>query len=331
MLMEEAKGLAPVPGRATADSDQVAGGAAVDPQSEALTSIIVDQPAQARGGSPNYADQKPTMKAKRFLQAVIRKLTQDDQSPSPNVNDTPPTQQGTPPNMRKASQDKTTIAGPSSKMKGLKLTIPITISKKRLLKRKSTRSKSPKKRDGRKAEEGGTDDGPDDEAVREPLTAHSIVQQVSPSLLRTLGFEFYVVQAWAQGVQTRSTFFVIHSGNYEYICIRHRATQTLYVSDILHVPFVPGYMKLQIGLYIAGLDDAFRRYRSEKALETDISSDGDGQGPGSTDHDGNNGSDNDDDQNDDQPKSKRRRGHDQDSRNPERVCIADKDVRDVSS
>ena len=54
---------------------------------------------------------------------------------------------------------------------------------------------------------------------------------------------------------------MIHAGNYEYVCIRHRETQTLYISDILHIPFLkdPGYGKVQIGIYITALDDALQR------------------------------------------------------------------------
>jgi hypothetical protein len=62
-------------------------------------------------------------------------------------------------------------------------------------------------------------------------------------------------------VRQNSTVLVIHAGNYEYICIRHRETQTLYISDILHIPFLkdPGYGKVQIGIYITALDDALQR------------------------------------------------------------------------
>jgi hypothetical protein len=55
---------------------------------------------------------------------------------------------------------------------------------------------------------------------------------------------------------------ILHAGNYEYVCIRHRETQTLYVSDILHIPFLaePGYGKLQTGIYITAVEDALRRF-----------------------------------------------------------------------
>jgi len=77
------------------------------------------------------------------------------------------------------------------------------------------------------------------------------------------------MQAWAQGVRTNSTFIILHSGNYEFVCFRHRESQTLYVSDILVVKHLsePGYGKLQIGIYMAILDDAFRRLALDKAGE----------------------------------------------------------------
>jgi len=77
------------------------------------------------------------------------------------------------------------------------------------------------------------------------------------------------MQAWAQGVRTNSTFIILHSGNYEFVCFRHRASQILYVSDILVVKHLsePGYGKLQIGIYMATLDDAFRRLALDKARE----------------------------------------------------------------
>jgi hypothetical protein len=50
----------------------------------------------------------------------------------------------------------------------------------------------------------------------------------------------------------------MHAGSFEYIGVRHRATQTLYLSDLIktHTCRDPGYGKLHIGLYIAALEDA---------------------------------------------------------------------------
>jgi hypothetical protein len=110
-------------------------------------------------------------------------------------------------------------------------------------------------------------------------------------------------------VHAQSTAVIIHSGNYEYVCIRHRATQTLYVSDILHVPFLenPGYGKLQIGIYLTALNDALGRNRLEKAqaVNGDSPGDNDDPGPGPSDRDDGDHADDDDDT--DEPKPKRRK------------------------
>ena len=58
---------------------------------------------------------------------------------------------------------------------------------------------------------------------------------------------------------------VINSGDDEIIGIRHRETQTLYISDIL-VPSKPGppgigYGLIQVGIYICSLLDAMDRAR----------------------------------------------------------------------
>ena len=90
------------------------------------------------------------------------------------------------------------------------------------------------------------------------------------------------------------------------MCIRHRATQTLYVSDILHVPRLenPGYGKLQIGIYIAALEDALGRHRLEKMpkFKNDPPGDDDNQRPNTFDSDG---ADDPDDDDRNEPKSKR--------------------------
>jgi hypothetical protein len=53
----------------------------------------------------------------------------------------------------------------------------------------------------------------------------------------------------------------MHAGSFEYIGARHRATQRLYLSDLIktHTCQDPGYGKLHIGLYIAALEDAENR------------------------------------------------------------------------
>lgn len=70
-------------------------------------------------------------------------------------------------------------------------------------------------------------------------------------------------------MRQNTTLLIIHSGNLEYVCIRHRASQTLYISDILHVPRLkdPGYGKLQVGVYITAVDDAMRRVVRDTSSE----------------------------------------------------------------
>jgi hypothetical protein len=58
---------------------------------------------------------------------------------------------------------------------------------------------------------------------------------------------------------------VLHSGNHEIIGIRHRKTQTLYISDVIQPPFCsnPSYGKLQIGLYISAIKETIDRMKQD--------------------------------------------------------------------
>jgi hypothetical protein len=93
------------------------------------------------------------------------------------------------------------------------------------------------------------------------LTSRALIQEVGSSSLPVQTLLICHIQCWGQSVRQNTTVLVVHSGNLEYICFRHRASQTLYISDILHVPQLrdPGYGKVQVGLYIAALTDAFQR------------------------------------------------------------------------
>ncbi|KIL58786.1 hypothetical protein M378DRAFT_132107 [Amanita muscaria Koide BX008] len=88
----------------------------------------------------------------------------------------------------------------------------------------------------------------DDEAYKDrpDLTAQSLVQQ-----------------AWAQAVRVDGTVIILHSGNYELVCLRHRRSQTLYISDLIEPPTCanPGYGKLHVGIYIAAIQDAMDRHQ----------------------------------------------------------------------
>ncbi|KAJ7065524.1 hypothetical protein C8F01DRAFT_1249086 [Mycena amicta] len=79
-----------------------------------------------------------------------------------------------------------------------------------------------------------------------PLTAESLVQ---------LG--------WARAVESDSSMVVFNCGNYERICVRHRETQTLYISDLFDVTSCkdPGYIKLHAGVFLSQTLDAIIRMK----------------------------------------------------------------------
>jgi hypothetical protein len=58
---------------------------------------------------------------------------------------------------------------------------------------------------------------------------------------------------------------VLHSGNHEIIGIRHRETQTLYISHLIitHSCSNPAYGKIQVGIYIAALQETIDRARQD--------------------------------------------------------------------
>jgi hypothetical protein len=58
---------------------------------------------------------------------------------------------------------------------------------------------------------------------------------------------------------------VMHSGNHEVIGIRHHKTQTLYISDVIepHSCSNPAYGKIQVGIYIAAVQETIDRARQD--------------------------------------------------------------------
>jgi len=64
-------------------------------------------------------------------------------------------------------------------------------------------------------------------------------------------------------VRTDSTIIVLNTGNYEFVGVRHRETQTFYISDIINPSTckAPAYGKLHIGIYIAAVQDAISRMK----------------------------------------------------------------------
>ncbi|KAM6503004.1 hypothetical protein JOM56_002981 [Amanita muscaria] len=79
-----------------------------------------------------------------------------------------------------------------------------------------------------------------------------------------------VQQAWAQAVRVDGTVIVLHSGNHELVCLRHRESQTLYVSNVIEPPTCvePGYGKLHVGVYIAVIEDAIDRWQQQQQSST---------------------------------------------------------------
>jgi hypothetical protein len=101
-------------------------------------------------------------------------------------------------------------------------------------------------------------------------------------------------------VRTDATLIVLNSGNHEFVAVRHRESQTLYLSDLIRPATCkdPAYGKLHVGIYIAAVNDAMRRVKllpskgpGEQPVlpwqfeDEDDDGDGDGQDDQTRDHD----------------------------------------------
>lgn len=77
-------------------------------------------------------------------------------------------------------------------------------------------------------------------------------------------------QAWTNAVTEDVSFIVFNSGRSERIGIRHRETQTLYLSDMIHPIRAKGYGQIHLGLTIAALKESIDRInlKPEPDLET---------------------------------------------------------------
>ncbi|KAJ8701786.1 hypothetical protein PTI98_000539 [Pleurotus ostreatus] len=87
---------------------------------------------------------------------------------------------------------------------------------------------------------------------------------LDPKLFRSRApsVDHVLQHAWATATRRDSTFIIFQCGNLERIGVRHRASQTLYLSDIVDVPNMAdprAYTELQVSLYMSILDDAMRR------------------------------------------------------------------------
>jgi hypothetical protein len=114
-----------------------------------------------------------------------------------------------------------------------------------------------KRKRGRDDDDG--DYSPNRNAVGEK--AHDIIQQVkvfirsSHQNTNCSGFR----KTWAEAVHSDATLMIFSSGNFEFIGVRHRDSQTLFLSPLIEVQSIPTYAKLHTGLYIAAFRDTAAR------------------------------------------------------------------------
>ncbi|KAG6807906.1 hypothetical protein H0H92_006025 [Tricholoma furcatifolium] len=80
--------------------------------------------------------------------------------------------------------------------------------------------------------------------------------------------------AWARAVERDSMFIVFHCGTFERIGFRHRASQTLFISDLIEPTKCkhPRYGRLHVGLFIAILKDSLDRSRQLTAMSPEKTS-----------------------------------------------------------
>ncbi|KAF7299256.1 Protein kinase domain-containing protein [Mycena indigotica] len=93
-------------------------------------------------------------------------------------------------------------------------------------------------------------------ARRRPKTSAYIGTYLTPESLAQL--------AWAKAAETDSTMIVFNCGKHERIGIRHRATQTLYLSEVYDTTECenPEYIKLHVGIHLAQVFDAVARAKA---------------------------------------------------------------------
>jgi len=101
--------------------------------------------------------------------------------------------------------------------------------------------------------------------------AQEFIQHVRDILIYAAIFTLILelqTQAWSQSVRDDSTLVIFHCGNFERIGVRHRKSQTLYLSEIIDVPNCdPSYFKLHVGLYITAIRDCIDRATQLGELE----------------------------------------------------------------
>ncbi|KAF8201907.1 hypothetical protein K438DRAFT_1758174 [Mycena galopus ATCC 62051] len=96
------------------------------------------------------------------------------------------------------------------------------------------------------------------------LTAEALLQLVSETV--SICSPINIFKGRARAVEKDSTLIVFNCGNYERIGVRHRETQTLYLSDLIDVPCKdPGDLKIQVGIYKLTSDTISRAKDAERA------------------------------------------------------------------
>ncbi|KAH9487274.1 hypothetical protein JR316_0001344 [Psilocybe cubensis] len=96
----------------------------------------------------------------------------------------------------------------------------------------------------------------------------------------------YLEHAWAQAAIHDTTFMTFQCGRYERIGIRHRASQTLYLSEVIDTVNIkdPHYQKIHVGLHIAIYQDALERTRSQDIVQQKLGSKGKKRGSDSLEY-----------------------------------------------
>ncbi|TFK71955.1 hypothetical protein BDN72DRAFT_957679 [Pluteus cervinus] len=102
--------------------------------------------------------------------------------------------------------------------------------------------------------------------VKFPTTKNRTVEPKrveTPWFSSTITAGGIVHNAWHRAVQEDTTIIVFNCGNYERIGIRHRASQTLFLSDLIQVWDCknPSYGRLHLGLFCSAISDTFDRFQ----------------------------------------------------------------------
>nr|GAT51746.1 predicted protein [Mycena chlorophos] len=100
--------------------------------------------------------------------------------------------------------------------------------------------------------------------TRRPRSTAYDYGELTPESLVQLG--------WARAVETDSSVIVFTCGTLERIAIRHRKTQTLYLSDVIDITEIrhPPYLRLQVGLFVAVLKDALSRLHESEVVSPEL-------------------------------------------------------------